>query len=220
MLLLPTLRIHSSWKKSLPGCSFWHSPPRCPLTESCMNKQLSSKSGKRQTKEMRGKMASETFRESLWQDQDQNWDGNLRYQTCLLSADSSAQVTGNIWSMALPCLQQKIKENGKPWQKSVVARNPKPLRNNTFPLWSCSCSVCAPFFFLLLLHNAPALIQKCCQSVHTTEISRALARNFHVMTPFVLPLAFLHAWKYYGFRVQTVKSCHPKHNAERAEFTH
>lgn len=54
-----------------------------------------------------------------------------------------------------------------------------------------------------LLQNAPALIQKCCHSVHTKEISGAWALNFYLIPPFVLPLAFLYAWKYCGFSVQS-----------------
>lgn len=66
-----------------------------------MNTQLSPKSGKRQTKEMRGKMAPETSRKNLWPHKDENCPGTLispgagdrRFQIYVLSLDSSAQAT-------------------------------------------------------------------------------------------------------------------------------
>lgn len=185
-----------------------------------MNTQLSSKSGESKPRKWEGKWllrpSERAYSKTRMIIELDIWE--IRPVFYLLIAVLKSQGVPD--QRHLPVYERRLKKRKKPWKKSVFASNPKPLRNNTFPLWSCSCSVCALFFFFFfLLHNAPALIQKCCESVHTTEISRALEPNFHITPPFVLPLAFLHAWKYCGFRVQTVKSCHPKHNRERAEFT-
>lgn len=124
---------------------------------------------------MRGKIAPETFRENLWQDHDEDSLGTLqkleirdiKYTFYLSIAVLKSQGVPDQWHLHV--YKRKLKKRERLWEKSVIASNPKPQTSNIPSLVVQLFSLVLPFWFLFL-HNAPALIQKCCQSAKKTEI--------------------------------------------------
>ena len=153
-VLLPFLRIHSSWKMSLPGALSGIPYQEAFLlraiwTHNCLLRVAEGKprklEGKWLLRPSEGACGKTSTRIEL-----DIWD--TRPVFYLLIAVLMSQGVPGQWH--LPVYKRKLKKREMAWRRFAFASNPQPLRNNTFPLRSCNCSLCAPpffFFFIMLL---------------------------------------------------------------------
>lgn len=93
---LPDPRTHSSWKKPSPG-ALSGIPHQDVLLRAVWRHNCLLRVAKGKPRKWEGRWLPRPS-EGLWKDQNENWAGELRYQTCVLSVDSSAQVREHLIS--------------------------------------------------------------------------------------------------------------------------